>query len=141
MKITCSIAFSSVSHLIPSIYISTLYQGLYISVYFLCLEVNFNIWSSIFKPTSFYISTPSIIFEQYVEGNPYLYKFEICTFGNTYRKSFCKLEETDKDGLYNTPGFVKSDYFAQFIETNYNMKHFNEFMQDMNELIDKYKEK
>lgn len=136
MKITCSIAFSSIGHLIPSIYISTLYQGLYISIYFLCLEINFNIWSSIFKPSSFYISTPSIMFEQYVDGNPYLYKFEICVFGNTYRKSFCKLEETDKDGLYNTPGFVKSDYFAQFIDSNF--PNFMEIFQNMiNDLTNK----
>lgn len=136
MKITCSIAFSSISHLIPSIYISTLYQGLYISIYFLCLEINFNIWSSIFKPSSFYINTPSITFTQYVDGYPYLYKFEICAFGNTYRKSFCKLEDTDKDGLYNTPGFVKSDYFVQFMDSNF--PNFIEIFQNMiNDLTNK----
>ena len=136
MKITCSITFSSINHLIPSIYISTLYQGLYINIYFLCLEINFNIWSSIFKPSSFYINTPSITFEQYIEGHPYLYKFEICAFGNTYRKSFCKLEDTDKDGLYNTPGFVKSDYFTQFIDSNF--PNLIEIFQNMiNDITDK----
>ena len=76
------------------------------------------------------------MFEQYVDGNPYLYKFEICVFGNTYRKSFCKLEETDKDGLYNTPGFVKSDYFAQFIDSNF--PNFMEIFQNMiNDLTNK----
>lgn len=142
MEIKLDIYINDIHHLIPNIYLS-LYGGPYLKISILCFNITLWIILKTIKFPNNYFNTPSITLEEFTKESPYKYKFEIYAFGYVYRKSFCRNKEIIDfiDGLYNTPEFVKSGWFNQFIESDYNIENFNEFMQDMNNLIDKYKER
>ena len=137
MEIKLDIYTNNVHHLIPNIYLS-LYGGPYLKISILCFNITLWIILKTIKFPNNYFSTPSITLEEFTKESPYRYKLEICAFGYVYRKSFCRNKEMINFivGLYNTPGFVKSDYFTQFIDSN--LPNFMEIFQNMiNDLTNK----
>lgn len=141
MEIKSNIYIDNIHHLIPNIYLS-LYGGPYLKISILCINITLWILFKTIELPSNYFSTPSITLEEFTEESPYKYKFEICAFKYVYRKSFWRNKEIVNfiDELYNTPGFVKLEWFSQF--QNYlNLEQFDEFMNKINNVIDEFKNK
>ena len=79
--------------------------------------------------------TPSITLQSYPNSG-YLVSFEICSFGYTYRKGIFKIKDKEIRPTDNTNGFVPSSWFLQF-----GNPEIDDFLKDLYNLIDKFKDK
>lgn len=121
-------------HILPHAYIS-LGKSLWFSFGWLNFQLTIKHISCDYKASTWYLYTPSITLNSYPNSG-YLVSFEICMFGYTYRKGIFKIKDKEIRPTDNTNGFVPSSWFLQFSNPET-----DDFLKDLYDLIDKFKEK
>lgn len=122
-------------HILPHAYIS-LGKSIWLNFNWLNYQLNIKHISCDYKTSILSLYTPSITLNSYPNSG-YLISFEICIFGYTYRKGLFKIKDRNIQPTDNTNGFVPSSWFFQFGNPNKT----NDFLKDLYDLIDKFKEK
>ena len=121
-------------HILPHAYIS-LGKSLWFSFGWLNFQLTIKHISCDYKASTWCLYTPSITLNSYLNSG-YLVSFEICMFGYTYRKGIFKIKDKEIRPTDNTNGFVPSSWFLQFSNPET-----DDFLKDLHDLIDKFKEK
>ena len=121
-------------HILPHAYIS-LGKSLWFSFGWLNFQLTIKHISCDYKASTWCLYTPSITLISYPNSG-YLVSFEICMFGYTYRKGIFKIKDKEIRPTDNTNGFVPSSWFLQFSNPET-----DDFLKDLYDLIDKFKEK
>lgn len=121
-------------HILPHAYIS-LGKSLWFSFGWLNFQLTIKHISCDYKTSTWCLYTPSITLNSYPNSG-YLVSFEICMFGYTYRKGIFKIKDKEIRPTDNTNGFVPSSWFLQFSNPET-----DDFLKDLYDLIDKFKEK
>lgn len=121
-------------HILPHSYIS-LGKSVWLSFKWLNFQLTIKHISCDYKASAWCLYTPSITLHSYPNSG-YLVSFEVCMFGYTYRKGVFKIKDREIHPTDNTNGFVPSSWFLQF-----GNPEANDFLKDLYDLIDKFKEK
>lgn len=121
-------------HILPHVYIS-LGKSIWSSFKWLNFQLIIKHISRDYKACVWSLYTPSITLNSYPNSG-YLVSFEVYIFGYTYRKGIFKIKGREIHPTDNTDGFVPSDWFLQFSNPKT-----NDFLKDLYDLIDKFKEK
>lgn len=121
-------------YILPHAYIS-LGKSVWLSFKWLNFQLTIKHISCDYKAFVWSLYTPSITLNSY-HNSGYLVSFEVCMFGYTYRKGLFKIKDREIQPTDNTNGFVPSDWFLQF-----GNPETNDFLKDLYDLIDKFKEK
>ena len=121
-------------HILPHAYIS-LGKSVWLSFQWLNFQLTIKHISCDYKASAWSLYTPSITLNNYPTSG-YLVSFEVCMFGYTYRKGVFKIKDKEIHPTDNTNGFVPSGWFLQF-----GNPETNDFLKDLYDLIDKFKEK
>lgn len=121
-------------HILPHAYIS-LGKSVWLSFKWLNFQLTIKHISCDYKAFVWSLYTPSITLNSYPNSG-YLVSFEVCMFGYTYRKGLFKIKDREILPTDNTNGFVPSGWFLQLGNPKT-----NDFLKDLYDLIDKFKEK
>lgn len=121
-------------HILPHAYIS-LGKSIWLKFSWLNFALIIKHISCDYKAFQWSLYTPSVTLQSYPNSG-YLVSFEVYMFGYTYRKGLFKIKDRDIQPTDNTNGFVPSGWFLQFSNPET-----NDFLKDLYDLIDKFKEK
>ena len=121
-------------HILPHAYLS-LGKSIWLSFSWLNFQLTIKHISCDYKAFQWSLYTPSITLQSY-PNSAYVVSFEICMFGYAYRRGLFKIKDRDIQPTDNTNGFVPSGWFLQFGNSEV-----NNFLKDLHDLIDKFKEK
>ena len=121
-------------HILPHAYI-TLGKSIWLSFSWLNFQLTIKHISCDYRASVWSLYTPSVTLQSYPNSG-YLVSFEIYVLGYTYRKGLFRLKDRDIQPTDNTNGFVPSSWFLQF-----GNPMTNDFLNDLQDLINKFKEK
>lgn len=121
-------------HILPHAYIA-LGKSIWLSFSWLNFQLGIRHISCDYKASVWSLFTPSVTLHSYPNGG-YLVSFEICMFGYTYRKGLFRIKDRGIQPTDNTNGFVPSEWFLQF-----GNPMTNDFLKDLQNLINKFKDK
>lgn len=121
-------------HIFPHAYIS-LGKSIWLSFSWLNFQLKIKHISCDYRAFQWSLYTPSITLQSYPSSG-YVVSFEICMFGYIYRKGLFRIKDRDIHPTDNTNGFVTSSWFHQF-----GNPEVNNFLKDLYDLIDKFKDK
>lgn len=121
-------------HILPHIYIS-LGKSIWLNFSWMNFQLNIKHISCDYKAFQWSLYTPSITLNSYLNSG-YLFSFEICMFGYTYRKGLFRIKDRDVQPTDNTNGFVPSGWFLQF-----GNPIVDDFLKDLYDIINKFKDK
>ena len=136
--ITAEMQYQSTFFIVPQVTVR-LGKSWNVSLNWLNFELEVKHISTDLNNTNIFIHTPYVTLNSYMQSAYHL-TFDLCWLGYTWRRGIWLKDEEEPRPADNTPGFVPSEWFAQFRKDSDPMADIEQIINGFRDALVKIKE-
>lgn len=136
--LTTELEYQRIFHIVPQITVR-LGKSWNISLNWLNFELEVKHISTDLNKTNIFIHTPYVTLTSYMQSAYHL-TFDLCWLDYTFRRGIWRIDGEEPRPMDNTPGFVTSEWFAQFRKDIDPMADIEQMLDGFRDALTKIKE-